>query len=73
MRCRALELSRVIASAKSSRDKNERVVLIRDALLSQEDETSPVTVTTSDGEGEGSSRCELVERREQRSVFSLSL
>lgn len=48
-----LELTRVRASATSSRDRDGNVKMVHNMLLSQEDEKSPTTLTATKAGEEG--------------------
>lgn len=53
LHCGGLDLTRVGASAASSRDENEHVAMVLNVMMSQEDKISPAIVTTTEGEGDG--------------------
>lgn len=59
-----LEMGKVSMSVASLRDQHEPASIVRNALLSQEDELSTSTVTTTEEE-EGTVEGELREQRMQ--------
>lgn len=68
-----MELTRVSASGAFSRDRYEHAGILRNVLLSQEDEMSPVTVATTQGKDKGMVGGTFGERMDKCSVLSVSL
>lgn len=68
-----LKLTKVGVSRVSPCDRDEQVLVVRNSLLSREDEILPATVTTSEGEVNGTVENSLEKRGEECSVLTVSL
>lgn len=63
---------RISGSTASSHDRYEHVAMVPNMLLSPEDDVSPVPVTNTEGEEDGTVGCTPEGRREECSVLSMS-